>query len=218
MITSLFLRHFKIYKGITFIPISEGCGFSSLIGENGVGKSSVLEALDFAINRKNNSEWPVNNEAKNEGGLSGTNIPFIAPILVLKKDSLKKSKKEDLENYEKALKLSNFLWNTKIKTKSAALDDFYKHRDELKQNFSEEEHLLIIIGKKYNEAGIFFGSYHNYIDFVTENPAIKPTVEEIQKYFKGFYEYIISHYSYIYIPVVRQLKRQDPDNGNTTLI
>lgn len=201
MITSLFLRHFKIYKGITFIPISEGCGFSSLIGENGVGKSSVLEALDFAINRKNNSEWPVNNEAKNEGGLSGTNIPFIAPILVLKKDSLKKSKKEDLENYEKALKLSNFLWNTKIKTKSAALDDFYKHRDELKQNFSEEEHLLIIIGKKYNEAGIFFGSYHNYIDFVTENPAIKPTEEEIQKYFKGFYEYIISHYSYIYIPV-----------------
>lgn len=74
MITSLFLRHFKIYKGITFIPISEGCGFSSLIGENGVGKSSVLEALDFAINRKSNSDWPVNNEAKNEGGLSSVFI------------------------------------------------------------------------------------------------------------------------------------------------
>lgn len=86
MITSLFLRHFKIYKGITFVPISEGCGFSSLIGENGVGKSSVLEALDFAINKKNNSEWPINNEAKNEGGLSGANIPFIAPIFLIKKD------------------------------------------------------------------------------------------------------------------------------------
>lgn len=202
MISSIFLRHFKIYKGINFIPLTEGCGFSSLIGDNGVGKSSILEALDYAINRKNNSDWPVNNEAKYDGGLSGTNIPFIAPILVIKKDSLKKTKKEDQENYEKAIKLSSFLWNTKIKTKSAAaLDDFYKHREELKKNFTEEEYLLLIIGKKYNESGIFFGSYHNYIDFVTDNPAIKPTEEEIQKYFKGFYEYIISHYSFIYIPV-----------------
>ncbi len=66
MITSIFLRHFKIYKGITFIPISEGVGFSSLIGENGVGKSSVLEAIDCVLNQKNNN-WPINNEAKNEG-------------------------------------------------------------------------------------------------------------------------------------------------------
>lgn len=58
-----------------------------------------------------------------------------------------------------------------------------------------------MVGKKYNEAGIFFGSYHNYIDFVLENPLIKPSEEELQKYFKGFYDYIISHYSYIYIPV-----------------
>ncbi len=201
MITSLFLRHFKIYKGITFVPISEGCGFSSLIGENGVGKSSVLEALDFAINKKNNSEWPINNEAKNEGGLSGANIPFIAPIFLIKKDFLRKSKKDDLENYEKAILLSNFLWNTKIKTKSSSLDEFYTHRDELKKNFSQEEYVLLIVGKKYNEGGIFFGSYHNYIDFVLENPLIKPTEEEIQKYFKGFFEYVISHYSYIYIPV-----------------
>jgi len=61
MITALFLRHFKIYKGITFIPISEGYGFSSFIGENGVGKSSILEALDYVINKKNNSDWPINN-------------------------------------------------------------------------------------------------------------------------------------------------------------
>ena len=201
MITSLFLRHFKIYKGITFVPISEGCGFSSLIGENGVGKSSVLEALDFAINKKNYTEWPINNEAKNEGGLSGSNIPFIAPVFLIKKDFLRKNKKEDQENFDKALKLSRFLWRTKIKTKSSSLDEFYKHREELKQNFLEEEYFLLIVGKKYNEGGVFFGSYHNYIDFVLQNPSIKPTEDEIQKYFKGFFEYVISHYSYIYIPV-----------------
>lgn len=201
MIISLFLRHFKIYKGITYIPISEGCGFSSLIGENGVGKSSILEALDYSINKKNNTDWPVNNEAKSDGGLSGTNIPFIAPIFLIKKDFLKKTKKDDLENFEKALKLSDFLWHTKIKTKSSSLEEFYKQREDLKLNFSKDEYLLILVGKKYNEAGIFFGSYHNYIDFVLEKPSIKPSEDELQKYFKGFYDYIISHYSYIYIPV-----------------
>lgn len=201
MIISLFLRHFKIYKGITYIPISEGCGFSSLIGENGVGKSSILEALDFSINKKNNTDWPVNYEAKSDGGLSGTNIPFIAPIFLIKKDFLRNTKKDDLEHYEKALKLSDFLWETKVKTKSSSLEDFYKQREEIKQNFSKDEYLIILVGKKYNEAGIFFGSYHNYIDFVLENASIKPSEEELQKYFKGFYDYIISHYSYIYIPV-----------------
>ena len=52
MIVSLYLRHFKIYKGFNFIPLSIGQQFSSIIGENGVGKSSVLEALDFALNKR----------------------------------------------------------------------------------------------------------------------------------------------------------------------
>ncbi|WP_407509580.1 ATP-dependent nuclease [Elizabethkingia anophelis] len=201
MITSLFIRHFKIYKGINFIPISEGCGFSSLIGENGVGKSSILEALDYVFNRKTNSDWPINNDAKSEGGINGSNIPFISPVFLIKKELLNKTKKEDFENYEKALKLSNFLWNTNIKTKSHALDQFYKHREELSKNFSQEEYLLIIIGKKYNENGIYLGSFHTYIDFVLDNPVIKPSEAELQNYFKGFYDYIISNYSYIYIPV-----------------
>lgn len=201
MITSLFIRHFKIYKGISFIPISEGNGFSSLIGENGVGKSSILEALDCAINWKNNQEWPINNEAKIEGGLGGANVPFIAPFFLIKKSKLRQTRKEDVAHYEKAQKLSHFLWETTQKTKSKALIEFYKHRDELKQIYSSDEYFLILIGKKYNESGIYFGSFHSYIDFIVTNPAIKHEENELQDYFKGFYDYIISHYSYIYIPV-----------------
>src|SRR5690606_33886176 len=102
-----------------------------------------------SINKKNNTDWPVNNEAKSDGGLSGTNIPFIAPIFLIKKDFLKKTKKDDLENFEKALKLSDFLWDTKIKTKSSSLEEFYKQREDLKLNFSKDEYLLILVGKKY---------------------------------------------------------------------
>ncbi|PKQ64830.1 hypothetical protein BZG02_02980 [Labilibaculum filiforme] len=201
MISSLFIRHFKIYKGISFIPISEGNGFSSLIGENGVGKSSVLEAIDCVFNWKNNQDWPINNEAKLEGGLGGSNIPFIAPIFVIKKDKLRNKLKDDVKFYEKAEKLSNFLWETTQKTKSKALNEFYRHRDELKEVYNRDNYFLIIIGKKYNEQGIYFGSFHTYIDFILDNPAIKPDEDEIQSYFKGFFEYIVSHYSYIYIPV-----------------
>jgi predicted ATP-dependent endonuclease of OLD family len=198
MITSLFIRHFKIYKGISFIPISEGNGFSSLIGENGVGKSSILEALDCALNSKNNQDWPINNEAKLEGGIGGSNIPFIAPVFLIQKSKLRNSRKDDTVQFDKAEKLSNFLWKTTQKTKSKALLEFYKHRDELKEVYKSDDYFLIVIGKKFNEAGIYFGSFHFYIDFILENPAIKPEENEIQAYFKGFYDYINSHYSYIH--------------------
>lgn len=201
MITSIFIRHFKIYKGISFIPISEGNGFSSLIGENGVGKSSVLEAIDYAINRKNNQDWPVNNEAKIEGGLKGTNIPFIAPIFLIKKTKLRQTKKADSALFEKAEKLSNFLWNTKVLTKTKSLSEFYEHRKELKKDYNSNEYLILIAGKKYNENGIYFGSFHNYLDFIADKPEKKHEEEELQEYFHGFYDYLISHYSYIYIPV-----------------
>jgi hypothetical protein len=201
MIVSLFLRHIRIFKGINFIPLSEGCGFSSLIGENGVGKSSVLESIDLAINKRSNSDWPINNEAKLEGGLGGSNSPFIAPIFLIKKSLLRQTKKEDSENFEKAVKLSNFFWNTRIKTKSSTLDEFYLHREQLKNKFSENKYLLILIGKKYNESGIYFGSYHSFIGENIEQDRDGEYEIELQKLYKGFYDYIISHYSFIYIPV-----------------
>ena len=94
MIISLFLRHFKIYKGINYIPLSEGENFASIIGENGCGKSSILESLDHLFNKKNSTEWAINNEAKSEG-ISGDNFPFLAPLFLIKKDKLKNTLKAE---------------------------------------------------------------------------------------------------------------------------
>tara|TARA_B110000114_G_C15074733_1_gene391242 strand:+ start:35 stop:1987 length:1953 start_codon:yes stop_codon:yes gene_type:complete len=201
MIISIFIKNFKIYKGINFVPISEGENFSSLIGENGVGKSSILEALDFSLNGKNGNEWPVNNEAKNDGGLKGTNAPYLTPVFLIKKSSLKQDKKDEIEFFEKAEKLSNYLWHTKQKTKARGLSEFYEQRKQLLENYNPKEYFLIIIGRKYDSNDMFFGTYHTYLDFITDNPKIEHTEKELQDYFKGFYEYIISHYSYLYIPV-----------------
>ncbi|ELY2017227.1 AAA family ATPase [Flavobacterium psychrophilum] len=201
MIISIFIKNFKIYKGINFVPISEGENFSSLIGENGVGKSSVLEALDFSLNGKNGNEWPVNNEAKNDGGLKGTNAPYLTPVFLIKKSSLKREKKDDIEFFDKAEKLSNYLWHTKQKTKAKGLSEFYEQRKQLLEKYNPKEYFLIIIGKKYDSNDMFFGTYHTYLDFITDNSKIEDTEKELQDFFKGFYEYIVSHYSYLYIPV-----------------
>ncbi len=199
MITSIFLRHFKIYKGITFIPISEGVGFSSLIGENGVGKSSVLEAIDYVMNKKHN-DWPINNEAKNEG-VGGNNFPYIAPVFLIKKTKLRNTKTAEQELFKKAEKLSEFIWENNLKTKSKSSSEFNKHKNELAKSYNKEDYFLLIVGKKHNNNSIYFGGYQTEIDFINDNPSIKSTDEEIQAYFKGFYDYIISHYSYLYIPV-----------------
>lgn len=200
MIVSVFLRHFKIYKGINYVPISEGYGFSSIIGENGVGKSSVLEALDCCFNKKGLSDWPVNNEAKSEG-IGGDNNPYIVPVFLIHKKKLRKTLKAEAENYQKAEKLSKYLWNTTTKAKGKFYEEFFFHREQLLKHFSPDEYFLLFAGKKYNDTGIFFGSYHNSFDFINDTAHIAYEDSELQNYFKGFYDYLTSHYSYIYIPV-----------------
>lgn len=80
MIFGLLFRNYKCYSGINYIPVSEGHLFSAYIGENGVGKSSILEALDTFFN---GAAWNVNNDAVSNG--LSTRKPFICPIFLLEK-------------------------------------------------------------------------------------------------------------------------------------
>lgn len=171
MIVSIFLRHFKIYKGINYIPVSEGVGFSSIIGENGCGKSSILEALDFCFNKKGATDWPINNEAKSDG-ISGDNFPFIVPVFLIHKDKLRKENKSDAEHYLNAKSLSDFLWKTTIKGKGKFYDDFYKHREILSNVYDTDEYFLLFAGKKYNDPGVYFGSFHNQLTFINDKPLV----------------------------------------------
>ncbi|MGL4293060.1 MAG: AAA family ATPase [Bacteroidales bacterium] len=50
MVIGLFLRNYRGYADPVFIPLSEGYRFTGLIGENGVGKTTVLMALDSFFN------------------------------------------------------------------------------------------------------------------------------------------------------------------------
>ncbi|WP_394390688.1 AAA family ATPase [Shewanella woodyi] len=103
MIVGLFLKHIKAYKGINFAPIGLKYKFVSYVGENGVGKSSILEALDSFFNSK---PYPINKSALSDSISTVGNEPFISPIFVIEKSRVTRQKKE----FEK---VSLFFWNVK---------------------------------------------------------------------------------------------------------
>jgi predicted ATP-dependent endonuclease of OLD family len=90
MIVGIFLRHIKTYKGINFIPLSDGEKFCGLVGNNGIGKSTVLEALDKIF--LSNKEWNIN--LSHNKSLDDSNIPYIVPIFLIEKDKIKFDVKE----------------------------------------------------------------------------------------------------------------------------
>ncbi|MCG8883568.1 ATP-binding protein [Tenacibaculum finnmarkense] len=214
MIIALIIRHYKVYKGINYIPLSDGTKFSSILGENGAGKSSILEAFDCFFNKKPFTDWSINYEAKAEG-VSGDNRPYILPFFLISKNKLRNTLNADVEQYKKAEKLSEFLWSATEKAKDTSLDEFYKQTKTLKEKINSEDYLLLAVGKRYRDNGCFFGYYHKKLSFINDEPKKGYEEDELQKYFKGFYEYIISHYSYLYIPVetdvqtYTQLETQD---------
>lgn len=89
MIIGLFLRHIKAYKGITYIPISYEHNFVSYIGENGIGKSSILESLNSFFNNK---PYPINKSAINDGIHTSGNEPFFTPIFLIEKTKITRKK------------------------------------------------------------------------------------------------------------------------------
>ncbi len=74
MIIGLYLKHLKVYKGIQYIPIGFEHNFISYLGENGSGKSSILEVLNSFFNGK---EYSINKSALKDGIKTSANFPYI---------------------------------------------------------------------------------------------------------------------------------------------
>lgn len=122
MLVGVFLRHYKVYKNINFVPITSGGGFSAFLGQNGVGKSSILDALDKFFN---GGDWSINTQARSEGGISSEDkLPYIVPVFLIEKGALGSPVEEIAEI------LSDYLWKTTVKT-TEALTSFYSLRSDL---------------------------------------------------------------------------------------
>lgn len=82
MIIGLITRHYKIYKALNYIPISDQLdnNLSIYVGNNGVGKSSILEALNTLFN---NGYWNKHKDGKQDE-------TFICPVFLIEKEKFNK--------------------------------------------------------------------------------------------------------------------------------
>lgn len=138
MIIGVILRNFKTYKNINYIPLSNGEKFCGLIGSNGIGKSSVLEALDCFFNGR---EWNQNIDSNK----SGVDVSYILPIFLIEKSKIKTNK-------DVAEKLSNSIWNIAIEntTNQIYRDNIEKIKSTIAQfdeKITQETHYLLAIGE-----------------------------------------------------------------------
>ncbi|CZE48026.1 AAA family ATPase [Campylobacter geochelonis] len=206
MIIGILLKNYKIYGGLNYIPISTKHRFSAYIGDNGVGKSSILEALDTYFNGK---EWNIHSGAS----LTDANTPYISTVHLLDKESLKKITKNDESCFKKMQKISDLLWDFDISKLSPNSTEAKILIEELKNIDSvyKDTHMLLIsgVGYKHSIINVYFSSFDSHIAklFSEELGGFKfnsQNEEENKKfriYFGNYNEYIKNYYSYIYIPV-----------------
>lgn len=193
MIIGIFLRHYGTYKNINYIPISNGETFTSIIGDNGAGKSTILDALDKFINKRDTRDWPINKQARQEGGISSPDkIPFIAPVFLIPKT--------ETENLSKALNstvkfLSHYFWNISPKSQ---FEEFFNHRESLKAENLEQTHNLLLFGKNNEGKESFFFSFESELSILFKKNL--PTLS-FQKNTTEALEKILDLYTYLYIPV-----------------
>jgi hypothetical protein len=139
MIVSVILRYIKTYRGINYIPLTDEDNFSGLVGDNGVGKSSILEALDSFFNSK-----PLNlNIATKRSGLNETK-PHVLPILLIKKDELEGEAvklAQTLDTLAREIVESDVTLSNRI-----YLKEFLIHRDIFVANIDTTNHYFVPLG------------------------------------------------------------------------
>jgi len=196
MIVGLLLRNYKTYQNINYIPLSKGKLFSAIVGENGAGKSSILEALDSFFN---NSEWNYNHTVVTNG--FDTREPFICPIFLFDKERLPNTFK-----YSKELAVaSKMVWdatptdfnsaNKKIATQ------FCDHRDLLvSEGYGENTHYLFPVGLLKNTPGgpseVYFSIFATHEDYLLDKyiDVFDKTARE------SLLQLAQESYNYVYLP------------------
>lgn len=145
MIIGMLLRYYKTYQGINYVPLTDEDQFCGLVGDNGVGKSSILESLDTFFNGK---PWNFNTATK-KSGMSSTK-PELIPVFLLEKKLFSDKVFDKAELLSKvALSISED--DVAVAQKPHARR-FIEHRDKIVFNIDIEKYFLLPIGINYNNS------------------------------------------------------------------
>lgn len=200
MIIGVFLRNFKVYKSITYVPISNGDKFCGLIGRNGIGKSSILEALDCYFNNKQFNVNIDNSNAEDEES-------YIVPLFAIKKTEVPEGSLSDLsESY------SSSFWSvvegeiTQPIINNNYVEQFKLVKEHItKVNFiNKETHYILPIGvSRYGNPSIgifrdsvFLDSIVEVIDGENKQLNVKRAIAKLI----DLNDFIKTQFQYVYIP------------------
>ena len=198
MIIGLSIKYFKTYSATNYVPLSNGQTFNGIVGNNGIGKSSVLEALDCLFN---NGNFNFNTTVRKSG--EDTTNPHIVPIFLIKKDlNIITS-----DNIEIAQTYSDFIWNIKeedILTQNREHITLLSRQLEiLERDNLKNDYYLLPIGINHNkEVDLSFFNVKPLAEVLGEDIGSGKKIEQIRlkDIFKGLLEDILTYYEYIYIP------------------
>lgn len=207
MIVGLILRNYKNFKNQHYIPITLDGNSSWLIGDNGVGKSTILQAIDTVLNQNDIKKLDINNEARAQG--LETREPFIVPIFLLKKSMIR----SHLNIYRILETVSNTTWQIESEdfnpSQRGLADKFIQQRGALEKIYSEKEYFLFplgIIKRKANESPepymSFFSSIEDYKNDIQELNIFSTSSKKISLASSLYLmlEYVKDIYNYIYLP------------------
>ncbi|EMR5776115.1 AAA family ATPase [Acinetobacter baumannii] len=209
MIVGIFLRHIKTYKGINFIPLSDGEKFCGLVGNNGIGKSTVLEALDKIFLQ--NKDWNINLAHNKSQG--DANIPYIVPIFLIEKAKIQFNEKElELINViDKAIKKVS---TQNLPPRFSGAKETVNHIKRIVESIDNiDEFFLVPLGITYSGKKTF-SVFTNYFteelkDFIEDINAPN-NGEEIEldlAILDDIFLKVLDIYRYIYIP--RELSAEE---------
>lgn len=185
MLLGIALKNYKVYKNLQYIPISSGASFSAFLGPNGIGKTSIFEALDRFFN---GGDWINNNETKKTTDDSA----YVSPFFFIPINEITLSKKER----KIASILSGYFWDYT----GTAYDPFIKsvidNKTALtKAGHSKESHYLLILGNTYLTNEIKIPFFENDIKKLFDDQ-IDIEFDDLKELLKK----IKSYYRYIYLP------------------
>ncbi len=176
------MRHYKNYGNVRFIPLMNDIDhmFSVYIGNNGVGKSAILEAIDLVLN--NQRAWNVTlGQKKTEA--------FICPLFLIPKKNIPSAKKTGIET------VSRFFWDLEQENAAQSAREFIDYKNGLKKY--EKTHYLILVGISNDEPGAYFSSSFDS----SVRKLLGDEKEEQNKKANDIKELVLNQYTYMYIPV-----------------
>lgn len=190
MIFGMLIRGYKVYKNLTYIPLfyKNDNRFISYIGDNGSGKSSILEALDTYFNGRS---WNVAKEAK----MNEKDGPHIVLVHVLKRENIEATL--DSSDKDKVMlilqEMSEILIGENTQLNSAS-KEAKRLLDDIKSSGVLDDDCFVLV------SGIGYNSAKTKVHMSSFESILKEKNNELSKYC-DVNKLISDYYSYIYIPV-----------------